>query len=197
MKQHAKTAIINSFKDLLNKQSIDKITVKEICKQCDVNRQTFYYYFMDIMDIFKFIVFEELSAKIAQNRTFETWEGGFLTTMDYLKENSKIILHVYHSSYWPEANMYFTNFTNKLLDDVVTECALKMEVKLSDKDEVFIVNFYRHVFNGVMIDWVSDGMEIEPQIILRQLLVMITGNISRSVEIFAKESIKDKFSKIN
>jgi len=71
MKQHAKTAIINSFKELLNKQSIDKITVKEICENCDVNRQTFYYYFKDIMDIFKFIIFEELSVEIAQNRMGE------------------------------------------------------------------------------------------------------------------------------
>lgn len=187
MKQHAKIAIINSFKDLLNKQSIDKITVKEICKQCDVNRQTFYYYFTHIMDIFKFIVYEELSAEIAQNRTFETWEGGFLATMNYMKKNSKIILHVYHSSYWPEANIYFTNFSNKLLDDVITECAEKMEVKLSDKDEVFIVNFYRHVFNGLMIDWVNEGMEREPQSILKQLLVMITGSISRSVATFAQK----------
>jgi probable dihydroxyacetone kinase regulator len=187
MKQHAKTAIINSFKDLLNKKSIDKITVKEICIQCDVNRQTFYYYFTHIMDIFKFIIQEELSAEIAQNRTFETWEGGFLATMNYLKKNSKIIFHIYHSSYWPEANIYFTNFSNKLLDDVVTECVEKMDMKLSDKDEVFIVNFYRHVFNGLMIDWVSEGMKTEPQIILRQLLVMITGSISRSVETFAKK----------
>ena len=159
MKQHAKTAIINSFKDLLNRQPIDKITVKEICKHCDVNRQTFYYYFTDIMDIYKLIVFEELSAEIAQNRTFETWEGGFLATMNYLKKNSKMILHVYNSSYWPEANTYFTNFSNKLLDDVVTECVQKMGVKLCDKDQIFIVNFYRHVFNGLIIDWIREGME--------------------------------------
>jgi hypothetical protein len=139
------------------------------------------------MDIFKFIIFEELSAEIAQNRTFENWEGGFLATMNYLKKNSKIILHVFNSSYWPEANIYFTNFSNKLLEDVVAECVLKMEVKLSEKDRIFIVNFYRHVFNGLMIDWVNEGMKREPQIILNQLLVMITGSISRSVETFAKQ----------
>lgn len=191
MKQHAKTAIINSFKDLLNKQSIDKVTVKEICKQCDVNRQTFYYYFTDIMDILKSIIFEELSADIAQNRTFETWEGGFLATMNYLKKNSKMIFHIYHSSYWPEANIYFTNLSNKLLEDVVEECSDKMGVKLQDKDQMFIVNFYRHVFNGLMIDWVSEGMKEEPQIILRKLLIMITGSIPRSVATFVKDEIKE------
>ena len=101
MKRNAKAAIIDSFKQLLNKKSIDKITVKAICEHCDVNRQTFYNHFTDIMNVFKFIFFEELSIEIAQNRTFENWGGGFLATMNYLKKNSKIIMHVYNSSYWP------------------------------------------------------------------------------------------------
>lgn len=190
MRQKAKSAIIDSFKQLLNKKSIDKITVKGICEHCDVNRQTFYNHFTDIMDVFKFIFFEELSIEIAQNRTFETWGGGFLATMNYLKKNSKMILHVYNSSYWSEANIYITNLSNRLLDDVVEECVEKMRVKLKEKDQKFIVNFYRHVFNGLMIDWVSEGMKEEPEIILKKLLIMITGSIPRSVAAFVKEEIK-------
>ncbi|WML34267.1 TetR-like C-terminal domain-containing protein [Clostridium sp. OS1-26] len=190
MRQNAKSAIIDSFKQLLNKKYIDKITVKGICEHCDLNRQTFYNHFTDIMDVFKFIFFEELSIEIAQNRTFENWGGGFLATMNYLKKNSKMILHVYKSSYWTEANTYFTNLSNRLLDDVVEECVEKMGVKLKEKDQKFIVNFYRHVFNGLMIDWVSEGMKEEPEIILKKLLIMITGSIPRSVAAFVKEEIK-------
>ena len=190
MKQNAKWEIINSFKELLNKKSIDKITVKEICEHCEVNRQTFYNHFTDIMDVFKFIIFEEISSEIAQNRTFQTWSGGFLATMKYLKKNSKMILHIYKSSYWTEANNYFTNLTNRLLYDVVEECVEKMGVELKDKDQNFIINFYRHVFNGLMIDWVSEGMEEEPEVILRKLLMMITGSIPRSVDNFIKQEMR-------
>ena len=190
MKQSAKAAIIDSFKELLNKKSIDKITVKEICEHCEVNRQTFYNHFTDIMDVFKFISFEELSMEIAQKRSFETWGGGFLATMHYLKNNSKMILHIYNSSYWPEANTYFTNLSNRLLDCVVEECVKKMGVNLMGKDQKFIVNFYRHVFNGLMIDWISEGMEEEPESILKKLLIMISGSIPRSVEAFVREEKK-------
>ena len=190
MKHNAKGEIVNSFKELLNKKSIDKITVKEICEHCNVNRQTFYNHFTDIMDVFKFIFFKEVSKEIAQNRTFETWSGGFLATMKYLKKNSKMILHIYISSYWTEANNYFTNLTNRLLCDVVEECAEKMGVELKDKDQNFIVNFYRHVFNGLMIDWVKEGMEEEPEIVLKKLLMMVTGSIPRCVDNFVKEEIR-------
>ncbi|HEY5585419.1 MAG TPA: TetR/AcrR family transcriptional regulator C-terminal domain-containing protein [Ruminiclostridium sp.] len=191
MKKNAKAAIIDSFKQLLNKKSIDKITVKGICEHCDVNRQTFYNHFTDIMNVFKFIFFEELSIEIAQNRTFENWGGGFLATMNYLKKNSKMIMHVYNSSYWPEANTYLTDLSNRLLEDVVDECVEKIGVKLKEKDKNFIVNFYRHVFNGLITDWVSDGMDEEPEIILKKLLIMIEGSIPRSVAAFVKEEIKE------
>jgi probable dihydroxyacetone kinase regulator len=191
MKHNARAAIIDSYKQLLNKKSIDKITVKEVCEHCNVNRQTFYNHFTDIIDVFKVILFEELSIEIAQNRTFDTWSGGFLATMNYLKRNSKMILHVYNSTYWPELETAFSNFSYRLLDDVVDECGQKMEVKLKDKDQKFIVNFYIHVFNGLMIDWISQGMKEEPEIILKKLLVMITGSIPRSVAAFVEKEKKE------
>lgn len=190
MKQNAKTAIIDSFKELMKKQSMDKITVKEICEQCGVNRQTFYYYFTDIMHIFKYIIFNELSRDIAQNRTFDTWTGGFLATMNYLEKNSKMIMHIYHSSYWPEARNYFTNLSEKLLSDVVEECVENMGVKLKEKDQAFIINFYRLVFNGLMMEWIKEGMDETPDVILQRLLVMITGSIPRSIAAFVDEDIK-------
>lgn len=190
MKQNAKAAIIESFKELLNKKSLDKITVKGICEHCDVNRQTFYNHFSDIFDIFKCIFYKELSIEIAQNRTFETWSGGFLATMNYLKKNSNMILHVYTSSYWPDVNNYISSLSSRLLNDVVDECVEKMGVKLRNSDQHFIVNFYRHVFNGLIIDWVSEGMKEEPKIILKKLLIMITGSIPRSVDAFVREEIE-------
>jgi probable dihydroxyacetone kinase regulator len=193
MKHNARAAIIDSYKQLLNKKSIDKITVKEVCEHCNVNRQTFYNHFTDIIDVFKVILFEELSIEIAQNRTFDTWSGGFLATMNYLKRNSKMILHVYNSTYWPELETAFSNFSYRLLDDVVDECGQKMEVKLKDKDQKFIVNFYIHVFNGLMIDWISQGMKEEPEIILKKLLVMITGSIPRSVAAFVEKEKREYY----
>jgi probable dihydroxyacetone kinase regulator len=187
MKHSAKTAIIDSFKELISKKSMDKITVKGICEHCGVNRQSFYNHFTDIFDIFKFVFYEEITIEIAQNRTFETWRGGFLATLNYLKKNAKMVLHVYNSSYRPEANTFFTNLSNRLLDDVVEECIDQSGRKLNEKDRTFIINFYRHVFNGLMMDWVNEGMEEEPEDILKKLLIMISGSIPRSVAAFIEE----------
>lgn len=187
----AKSAIIESFKQLASNKSIDKLTVKGLCEHCQINRQTFYNHFTDIIDVFKFIFFEELSSEISHNRTFGTWGDGFLATMHYLKRNSKIIMHVYHSSYWPEANSYLTDLSNMLLENVVGECVEKLKVTLREKDKSFIISFYRHVFNGLIIDWVKEGMKEAPETMLQRLLLMITGSIPRSVTAFISADIKD------
>ncbi len=186
MARTARAAIISTYKDLMTRQPIDKITVKEVCDLSYVNRHTFYYYFTDLMDIFKVIIYEELSEEIAHNKTFDTWEAGFLATMNYLKRNSKIILNIYHSSFWPEANVYLSEMSNKLVGGVVRECIQRMKTTLSAKDRNFIIDFYRYVFNGWMLDWVQKGMEEEPDEILKKLLMMVT-DMSCAVALFANK----------
>lgn len=46
-----KTLIKNSFMELMQKQNIHKITIKDICINADVNRSTFYSYYTDQYDL--------------------------------------------------------------------------------------------------------------------------------------------------
>lgn len=110
--------------------------------------------------------------------------------MNYLKNNTKMILHVYHSSYWPEAETFFSSLSNKLMLDVVDECLVNLNVTLTEKNKNFIINFYRRVFNGLFVDWVNEGMEDDPKVMLEKLLLMISGSIPRSVSAFAEYETK-------
>ncbi len=187
MRHSAKVIIVNTFRQLIQIKSIDKITVTEICEIAEINRQTFYNHFTDLFDIFKFLFRQEVFNEIDQNRTFETWCGGFLATMNYLKRNSRMVLHVYDSSYRTNANTFFVEITSQLLDTVVDECMANLSVDLFEQDCRFIVNFYRHVFTGLMMDWVNEGMKESPEELLKKLQIMISGSITRSVEAFAEE----------
>lgn len=188
VKREAKNLIKSSFKVLIRNKSMDKVSVKEICEHCEINRQTFYNHYTDIFDIFKCIFTEELFALIDENKNLCNWCGGFLSTLEYLKGNAKMVLHVYHSSYRLEANALFTKISSRLLEDVVEECLKESDLKLLEKDKQFIINFYRHVFNGIMMDWVNEGMREEPVVLTNKLHAMLLGSIPRAVETFSKES---------
>ena len=185
MRYNAKSVINVTFKELIAHKSIDKITVTEICEISGINRQTFYNHYAGLFDIFKYLFKKELFSDIDQDRTLDTWHGGFLATLHYLKRNSDMMMHVYDSTYRSEANAYFNELSSELMRNVMKECMMRKQITLEAGDTRFIVNFYRHVFNGLMMDWVNEGMKDEPEILLRRLQVMLDGSIIRYIEIFA------------
>ena len=45
MATFTRKAIMKTFLHILKNKPLDRITVKDICEQCEINRNTFYYYF--------------------------------------------------------------------------------------------------------------------------------------------------------
>lgn len=50
---YTKKIIRESLLELLEKKSLEEITVKELCQYADINRATFYRYYTDIYDLFQ------------------------------------------------------------------------------------------------------------------------------------------------
>ena len=46
-----KNALAMALKQLMKTQGFDKISVSEICKECGMNRKSFYYHFRDKYDL--------------------------------------------------------------------------------------------------------------------------------------------------
>ena len=44
MATFTRKAIMQTFLHILKNKPLDRITVKDICEQCEINRNTFYYY---------------------------------------------------------------------------------------------------------------------------------------------------------
>ena len=51
MPADVKRQIANTLLQLLEKKSLEKITVKELVALCGISRQTFYYHFEDVLDV--------------------------------------------------------------------------------------------------------------------------------------------------
>lgn len=77
MAKFTKQAIMKCLMDMLKTQSVEKITVKDICETCEINRNTFYYYFSDIYDVLDSVFAEETKTllELEDNLTFyETYK---------------------------------------------------------------------------------------------------------------------------
>ncbi len=181
----AKQSIIDAFNKLILDELLNRITVKAICDEAGVNRQTFYYYYKDIIDLMVSTVSDEIYEKIEGGRTYETWTYGFLMTMKYIKENKIKMKHIYYSTYWDEVDLYFIRFNKKLLRSVVKECADNLNSNITDDCINFIVHIYNMIFHGVFIEYMESDMKIEPEVVLSKLLKVISGEIPRSIVAFS------------
>ena len=69
-------ALAASLKKLLEKKTLDKITVKDITDDCGVNRQTFYYHFEDIPDLLKWVLERGTDKMVEETLTQGNAEKG-------------------------------------------------------------------------------------------------------------------------
>lgn len=182
MSQTTKKALAASLKKLLAEKPLDKITVIDIAEDCEVNRQTFYYHFQDIYDLVEWIYTSEASKALHGNKTYNTWQQGFLQIFEYVLENKAFVKNTYYSISREHLETYLYNETYSLLINVIEEKAV--DIPLREDDKAFIAHFYKYAFVGLMLEWVRTGMKEEPSCVIERLTVLMEGNITGALEKF-------------
>ena len=72
------------------------------------------------------------------------------------------------------------NKTYDFLIAVVEEKAAGLQVR--EEDKVFIADFYKYAFVGLMLDWIRKGMKEDPNVIMRDLSLLLQGNMRTALE---------------
>mgnify|MGYP000503138422 CR=1 FL=1 len=85
MAKFTRKAIMNSLLELLKTKSIDKVTVKDICDDCEINRNTFYYNYKDIYDVLNSIFTQAIEENLR-----DVAEGGSFYE-EYIKAASLLV----------------------------------------------------------------------------------------------------------
>lgn len=182
--EQTKKALAEALKKAVEEKSIEKITVSDIVGKCNVTRQTFYYHFENIYSLIVWIYKNELSSALETKNSNATWQENSLHVFKQIRENKKFFMATYNS-FWKKDIM------NLLFDEIYKEMfslveAAKNIEKISDSEKKFIANFYKYAFAGVYFDWIEAGMNENPEDIVSRIDLLITGDIARAVDTFAK-----------
>ncbi|GAA0704410.1 TetR/AcrR family transcriptional regulator [Paraclostridium ghonii] len=177
MSQITKKALASSLKKLMNTRSLSKITINDIVQECGVNRRTFYYHFKDIYDLVEWILKNEINEKIKENITFETWQQSFLKILNYLSENKKMIYNIYNSIDLNQLEIHVHRAVYKLVFNVVND--LCEEINISEREKEFVLNYYKISLTGLLLDWIKNKMEENPEQIIKNLNKIVNGDIHK------------------
>ena len=92
MSDLTKRALSEALKEALRHKPLSKVTVTELTDACGVNRMTFYYHFQNIYDLIEWSCREDAHRAIEGNKTYDTWQQGFLDIFRAVEENKPFIM---------------------------------------------------------------------------------------------------------
>ena len=151
--KYTKKTIQDCFFELLNEKEINKITVSELCTKADINRATFYRYYIDIYDLL-----EKIQEEFIDELKIISSEKDY-TVLSFSKEmlqvflNNKELLKIVFKT---QNHIYFLN---DFLDIVYEKCKNKWtrEIEnLEEKDIEFATIFIFNGAIGVINYWVQN-----------------------------------------
>ncbi len=178
MQKDTKKLIYYTFIELLEKKPFDKITVKDIVEACDINRNTFYYYYSDIYDLLEEIFMKELNELVDAHKEGKSWASSFIKVAYAAYDHKKLINNICASRSYEYFENYMYKVCNNIMVDLVQFMAQGMNV--AEGDIEFIASFYEYAFVGIISEWFRTGMREEPLELASQFS-LVTGNIKYSL----------------
>lgn len=146
--------------ELLEKKSIDEISVKELTEAADVNRSTFYFYYNDINDMVIQIqneIFEVFKEKVlAPQADFVTVEDFIAYTrrfLEFLKENESICKFVI-------SNDPNNSLTKKIKKTLFNHIPDSTKIFPESDPGYYLTCFALSAFWDTIIQWMYDGMKV-------------------------------------
>ena len=196
MAKFTRQAIMYSLLKLLQEKSIDKITVKDICELCEINRNTFYYYYSDIYQVLEELLKFETEKSLKEDQKYESFYEDFLKRYHLIIEYKKAVYNLYNSKNRDLILKYFQDITEDFVEKYVYK-----EVKgkkLLPEDIKFIIDFYSSSMIGNTLRWMRKGMQEKQEQLIYKLSVSYQATIKALIAQFEENNCKksDKFTTV-
>ncbi len=180
MPSYTKKAIMDSFIRILSEKPLDKISVKDIIEDCELNRSTFYYYYEDIYSLLEDLFKTEVDKITKKHQVYTSWQSGFIESADFVLKNKKAVYHIYNSIGRDHLEDFLYKVTSDLMINFVRKEAEGMPV--SEKDIEFIASFFEYALVGFVLKWIQNGMKDDPRESVDRLAKIFDGSIKRALE---------------
>ena len=157
MAKFTKQAIMNCLLELLSTKQLDKITVKDICEICEINRNTFYYYFQDIPQLVETIINEDANRVIQEHPSIESVEDCLNAAIRFALENRKAVLHIYHSINRDIYEQYQWRVCEHAVTTYVDGILAGRTV--AEPDRKLMIDYLKCMCFGFVVGWLETGMQ--------------------------------------
>ncbi len=154
-----KDIIVDAFWQLLDEKPISQITVKDIVTRCQVNRNTFYYHFHDIPELFAYSIKQDVDTVMQNSSHFDSLADCLTPIIQYSLGKKRAILHIYRSVEREVFLQLLERLTLYVLGIYVD--AVTADKAMTDDDRAFLTRLYKSLFIGLALDWFDHSMDYD------------------------------------
>lgn len=161
----AKEILAASFKEIAERKSIDKITVKDIVDNCDYSPATFYRNFTDKYDLIAWDYVQKCSEIMGRINGNYAWRETLLDGAQYYKNNSDYLRNLcMHTSGHDSFIRYMADTNVHLLK---TEVEKSLGEKQIDSETELLIITYCYGTVAAACDWIMGNIETTPQMMAK------------------------------
>ena len=154
MAQYTERAIIQAFRETLEKKPFDKITVSAIVSKCGISSNTFYYHFQDIYALLDALLRSELEPFVTHSSG--GWKTALKAMLRHFQENEAIVYHIFGSLSRDRLERVIFDSSDSIFEQLV-EDALR-DTNLTAERRKDVSDFCRYSFLGFFLRFLWNRM---------------------------------------
>jgi len=170
MANFTEKAIKETFIQLLEEKPLSEITIKDIVEACGINRNSFYYHYQDLPSLIEEIVKEEAEAMILKYPSVNSVVDCFDALIDFASHRKRAIMHIYRSVSREVFERNLMDLSEYFVKDYMSVAFSGEDIPMVDHQA--ILNYYKCVCFGLVIDWLNNGMTEEYTQSIRKILII-------------------------
>jgi probable dihydroxyacetone kinase regulator len=151
-----KKALAEAIKELMTDKPFSKISVGDICKKCDMNRNSFYYHFKDKYDLVNWIFYHEFFGTVGVKQ-YDDSRAFFDDMCVYFYDNRQFYTKVLEVSGQNSFRDYFREMINPIITQYIKEVFLKNE------NAEFFTTFYSDAILMAIMRWLMTTPCMPPE----------------------------------
>lgn len=175
-----KTKLANAFKELSKEKQMNKISVNDLIKYCNFNRNTFYYHFIDIYDLMIWIFNEEVKA-MTQNFDINNYENFLNNVLDYIEKNKYILNSAYNSFGREQLKKILNPHFYQVLDKLITDRINNLNLVIDNDFKNFLIEFYSGGISELIVKYCNEDRHMD-----RKKLINYLSSLTDSI-LFANQ----------
>ena len=147
-----KRALAGSLKKLMEQKSLSRITISELCRDCGLNRKTFYYHFDDIQSLLKWMLEQEAENVIKKQDLLTDYQALLSLVIDYVDDNNDILNRMYDTTKQNSITNFFFPELRKAVKDMIEDLEKKTGCAVDEEFREFLGSFYTTSLSSLLID---------------------------------------------